>query len=284
MISFATFCKWMARAVFFVLIIIQYFFLVAYPATYKNNLIWYIAGTLLYSPTVIAWPCLIVYKAKLHYLFYVWYLYIIFALIPNITIIFFVVGTESIDRNKFLGPNALKMVLCITPLLLLLLLHSADDSDHNNKHRKLVYKLSLATIDLVYAVEMIDIVLKEKEHNFGIPKEFGKGMVLLACLCLLVSTGQLAENKLFGKEVKIRFKTAAIRNIIQIFFVRLPFLISCVVIYFKYGKDESISIVESGIGIILSFLEIGDICASRRAYNRLSRSDESGSVINIIII
>ena len=276
----------MARAVFSVLIIIQGFFLVAFLATYKNNRMWYIVGTLLYSPTVIAWPYFIVYKAKLHCLFYVWYLYIIFALIPNITIIFFVVGTESIDRNKFLGPNVLKMVLSITPILLLLLLRSADDSDQNNEYRELVSavvsKLSFQmTMDLLDVLEIIAIVLEENEHNLGIPNEIGKGMLILASFSLLVSTVQLAENRFFGEEVTIHFKTAVIRNIIQMFFVNLPFLIISAVIFFKYGKVVPILITKNVIGIIHSYCEIPTICASRRAYNRLSRSDINLEMVHL---
>ena len=262
MASFAAFCKWGARVIFFALMIIQCFFLAGYPATYKNNSHWYVLATS-FAPAVIVWICLIAFKAKLRWLFYVWDLYIICALIPNIAIVFLVVG-DSLDKDNLLGPNALKMVLCITPLLLLLLLHTADDSDQTDEHRELVSKLSYQmAINLFDAVEMIDIVLEENEHDFGIPNGFGASMIVLACLCLALSTWQLAENKLAGGETKIRFQTALFRNIVEIVLINLTFLIIRAVVFFKFGKDESIFIAKNGIGIILSALEIRHIFVSR---------------------
>ena len=156
------------------------------------------------------------------------------------------------------------MVLWITPVLLLLILHTADDSDQTDEHRELVSKLShQMAIDLFDAVEMIDIVLEENEHDLGIPNGFGAFMIVLACFCLVLSTWQLAENKLAGGETKIRFRTAFFRNIVEIFLVNLPFLIVRGVVFFKYGKDESIFIAKNGIGIILSALEIRHIWVSR---------------------
>jgi len=258
---FAAFCKWGARVIFFALIIIQCFFLAGYPATYKNNSHWYALATS-FGPAVIAWLRLIAFEAKLRWLFYVWGLYIC-ALILNIAIVFAVVG-DSLDKNNFLGPNALKMVLCITPLLLLLLLHTADDSNQTDEHRELVSKLSYQmAIDLLDAVDMIDIVLEENEHNFGTPNGFGTFMIVLACFSLLLSTWQLAENKLAEGKTKIRFRTAFFRNIVAILLVNLPFLIIRAVVFFKYGKDESIFIVKNVIAIILSVLEFRHISVSR---------------------
>ena len=258
--SCAQCCKCLARVAFFFLIIIQCFFLAAYPADYEDNSNWYVAATS-FGPAVIVWLVLICIarKVKLRWLFYVWYLYITCALIPNIAIIFIVVG-DSLDKNKFLGPNALKMVLCITPLLLLLLLHSADDLDDNDKHKELVSKLSYQmAIDLFDVVEMIDIVLEEIEHDYGIPRGFGTTMVVFASFSLLFSIWQLAENKLAGGEAEIRPRTAFWRNVVEII-CNLVFLIFRAVVFFEYGKDESIFIAKNGIGIIFCGLEIRQIC------------------------
>lgn len=88
-------------------------------------------------------------------------------------------------------------------------------------------------------------------------------MIVLACLCLALSTWQLAENKLAGGETKIRFQTALLRNIVEIVLINLTFLIIRAVVFFKFGKDESIFIAKNGIGIILSALEIRHIFVSR---------------------
>ena len=142
-------------------------------------------------------------------MFNVWDLYIISALIPNIAIVFVVVG-DNLDKNKLLGPN-----------------------DQTDEHRELVSKLSYQiAIDLFDAVDMIDIVLEETEHDFGIPNER-------------------------------RFRTAFLRNIVEIILINLPFLIIRGVVFFQYGKDEFIFIAKKGIAIILSVLEIRRIRVSR---------------------
>ena len=125
---------------------------------------------------------------------------------------------------------------------------------------KLSYQMA---IDLFDAVEMIDIVLEENEHDFGIPNEFGAFMIVLACFCLALSTWQLAENKLARGKTEIRFRAAFWRNIVEMIFVNFSFLMIRAVVFFKYGKDESIFIAKNSIAIILSVLEIRHLRASR---------------------
>ena len=88
--------------------------------------------------------------------------------------------------------------LHITPLLLLLLFNTAKEGS-----KEVVSKLCFyLTVDLFDSGGMLDIVLDEKEHNYGIPKGFAAGMIALACISLLLSPWQMAENNL--KEEKPR--------------------------------------------------------------------------------
>ena len=240
------------RALFFALLVTQNFMLAAYPAKYKDDSTWYaVAASQALSVTI--WLALVLSSAaKLQRLFYIWGLYIV-GLVISIAIVFRFVG-DILDKKRFLGPNVLKTVLCITPLLLLLLLNTAKDG---NKYKEVVSKLCFyMTVDLFDSVEMLDIVLDEKEHNYGIPKGFGAGMIALACISLLLSPWQMAENNL--KEEKPRKCTAILRNIAEIVF-DVVFLAIRLVIVFKYKKDESIFIAKNGIGIILASFEIHDL-------------------------
>ena len=202
--------------------------------------------------------------------FWVWAVYIFCALLPNIVVTFgFVV--DDLEKEKFLGPNVLKIVLCITPLLLILLVNTADYGDDNDDsakelRRELVSKLSVQmAIDLFDAVEMLDIVLDEKEHNYGITKGFGIAMTVVACLSFFLSPFQMAETKFNeGKPIKSRYKTTLIRNIAEMIAVNLVFLVVRLVVFFKYGKDESIFIAKNGIAIILSALEICYVVGSHQ--------------------
>ena len=291
--SFPYLKRLLATVAFGIILTVQCFFLAAYPATYENDPNWY-AVTNLLAPVV--WMYLVRFKAaKLRWLFYVWYLYVICALIPNIIIIFVRVE-DRFDKEKFLSPNALKVVLSLTPPLLLLLLHTAEDSDQSTEYKELVSRLTYRiTIDLFDVVNMIGIALDERREghealrNFYaevlskkyectnitqptlekvadltvVPEGFGKGMVAVACFALLLSICQLAENKLSeGTETAIHFRVAVARNVIQIVFVNLVFLIMRAVVFFKYGKDESIFITKNIMGIILSILDIYALCES----------------------
>ena len=146
------------RALFFALLVTQNFMLAAYPATYKDDSTWYaVAASQALSVTI--WLALVLSSAaKLQRLFYIWGLYI-FGLVISIAIVFGFVG-DILDKKRFLGPNVLKTVLCITPLLLLLLLNTAKDG---KKYKEVVSKLSFyMTVDIFNSVEMLDIVLDKK--------------------------------------------------------------------------------------------------------------------------
>ena len=222
----------------------------AYPAEYKDEPRWY-ALVCSYAPAIIVW---LFNKAFLRRLVFVWILYMFCGLVPNIAIVLGFVG-DSLDNNRFLGPITLKSALGLTPPILLLLVNTASDS---NENRETVSKLSFRmTLNRFDSVDMIDIVLDEKEHGYGISKEFGKTIIVVACLSLLLSPWQLAENNI--ERGRRRNLTAILSNIFEIIEVNLAFLIIRLVIVFKYNKDESIFVAKNVITIILSVKEIFDL-------------------------
>ena len=127
-------------------------------------------------------------------------------------------------------------------------------------------------VDLFDGIEMIDIVLEEREHDFGIPQAFSTAMVVLACLSMLVSHWQMAENKLTEEGWNIRFRSALYRNIVQIVCVNLLFLVIRAVVFFVFGKNESI-FIKNGIAIVISILEI------RRNRRRLRRVGQESRLV-----
>lgn len=79
----------------------------------------------------------------------------------NIGIIFGLVG-DKLGTKKFPSLGLLKGLLCLTSLLLLLLLHNADDLDRSQERKDLVFKLSFQmAIDLFDVIDMIDLVLDD---------------------------------------------------------------------------------------------------------------------------
>ena len=246
---------WSGRVTFFALLVTQGILLASYPAKYKEDSGWYGAAAL-YVPSIVLWLYLLwVNAANVGALFFVWAFYIIVGLVPSIGIVFGVAGDGLGNNDMTLGPIILKATLCALPLLLIILLNTASDAN-NQDNKTVVYKLCVQlAVDLLDAVEMIDIVLDEKEHNFGISKGFGIAMITVACFSFLLTFWPMIEAGM-GEETE---KTSIIiRNFVEIFGVNGVFLIIRVVIVFKYEKDESIFIAKNIIAIILSSLEICD--------------------------
>ena len=280
--------RFLYRLVFVIPLLIQGGFLVAYSADYGEVAVWApILQGVLFAITALVWLALICKKAELSCLFYVWVLYVI-TLIVNIGVLFGTIG-DKLESEKFLGPNVLKGVLCVTPPLLLLLLHSANDLD--NERKDLVSKLSYQmAIDLFDVVDMIDIVLEDKRRGSAncscanitinetnptiatsslntIPESFGIAMIAVASFSLLMSIWQLFENKLSRHPLdhdvtKIHFRATVLRNLVEIALVNFVFLIIRLVVYAKYRRDESIFIAKNIISIVLSILDIKAHCES----------------------
>ena len=160
---------WLGGFVFFGLITAQSMFLSAYLAKYEGKSNWYFMAFSL-SPAVFAWILVLRFKSFLRFksrylawLFRFWGLNIL-AFVVNIAMVLRIVG-DRISKTEFLSPNVLKMILCITPLLLLLLLNTGDldDSHESKKGREIVSKLFFSmAVDLFDGIEMIYIVLEER--------------------------------------------------------------------------------------------------------------------------
>ena len=176
---------------------------------------------------------------------------------PNGTI----ASSEAGDglESKRLDPIVLKAALCLTPLLLVLLLNTASDADD---YRDALCKLCVQlAVDLLDAVEMIDIGLEDHEQKFCISNEFGIAMITVACISLFLSPWSMLEIDLDEKKTKKR--TAMARNIVETFCVNIVFLGIRLAIVILYRKDETIFIAKNILSIVLSSLEIRDIRKSK---------------------
>lgn len=124
-------------------------------------------------------------------------------------------------------------------------------------------------IDLLDTVEVLDIFLDQKEHNYGISKGFGIATIVVVCFSLLLSPWQIAETKFKkGTPDKAHYKVTLIRITVEMRGVNFVFLVLRLAVFFKYGKDESIFTAKNGIAIILSWLEIYYCVLSHRKRER----------------
>lgn len=154
------------RLIFVMLMIAQCLLLASFPAKYQNNSAWY-ASLLLIAPVVgISWWWTSSSSnertiAKL--VWSVWFAYVWVALVPMIGIVFGVTE-DKLDRDQQFGPNDLKVSLCITPLLLMLLLNTGA----NSNSRQVIAALSVyMAIDVFDGNELLEIVIDESINRIG---------------------------------------------------------------------------------------------------------------------
>ena len=246
---------YVGRFVLLILLLIQCSFFAAYPIWYKDDLRW-IAVIISYFPAIFYWCHSLNTDAGLVRMFHTWGLFVVVALVPNIAITFGVCGDE-LDSKSSLGPNTLKAIICLTPVVFLLLLNTATDLGEHETYRQLATQLSLRIcIDLFDGVAMVDVVLDEKENPHGMTKELGIVIITVACLSFVLSLVQMVENKIEYGVCQIRKKLVIIRSGIQMVLVNAIFLIIRLIIFIKYKKDDSIFMAKNGIAIFISISEI----------------------------
>ena len=210
---------------FFILIIIQEISLATYPAKYEENSGLYELLSLFPVPAIAkcGFGSCAEKNAFRGFLLFGCSTYV-FGLVIFIGVIF---GgpkpiEDKLDKGTYFGPNILKMTLCLSPVLLLLLLSTGTDS---MRYREEIWMVSLRiALDLFDGVEMLEIILEENELCHGVPKEFEKA--------------------------------SAIGTTIQIICVNGIFLGLRLTLFVKYGKEASIFIAKNGIIIILGLFEI----------------------------
>ena len=177
---------WLGKLAFFALYGLQTYSLTSYPAEYKGDDSFY-ALILLFIPALGLWIWILWNEENLQWLFSVWLAYVWLALVPLIGIIF---GGDDPIENKlnseaFFGPNVLKMTLCVSPLLLLLLLSTGTDS---MSYRELIWLLSLRiALDHFDTVEMLEVVLEENIVPHNIPRSFEYAIISFACISFILS-------------------------------------------------------------------------------------------------
>ena len=182
-------------------------------------------------------------KRKPHYDPYIWLGYTVLFIVDFVLV--FTLVEDRLNEERSPRPVIFEAVLCITPLLLLLLLNTADDNDVERlgDFKWLCASMTLQVFD---AIEMIDIVVSEKGKGSEIDKVNGIGMIALAYASLLLSALQLVHSVHYkstcalrdGEKIRLGLLiTAAIINFVS--------MIIRVVVLVEYGTNETIFIAKN---------------------------------------
>ena len=181
-------------------------------------------------------------------LFFGWKLYIGCVFVPNVMGIFGGIAVYYPEEIQTSGINILTLTVCATPILLLLLLITADDSFSSRSHRDLVRNLSILMVsDLIDGIEMLDSTLKG--NSYGIHKSF---LTLGAVMIIVLSSFQMAEYKFVrGELMEQPIYTTTVTRHIFVIILNLVFLIV------RVKVSRSILIIfKNCMAIILSVIQI----------------------------
>ena len=151
-----------------------------------------------------------------------WQSYICIVLVPSIIA---ACGVQGSSEGKVLFydcyhlADKIKVALCITPILLILLLTTADDSFSSKSHKELVRNLSVLMVaDLFDAIEMLNNAFESSFGAFNLSTIF---LVIGAIITVIVSSLQIAEYE-FIEGVKgesneqIRYKPNVFLKIVEL--------------------------------------------------------------------
>ena len=255
--------KWCGRVLWFILFEIQYGTFVFFQiiglvnSGWLHSLLQYVAIILflfLYFFIVSALSGILLAEATwsdgfiLPQLFFGWKLYIGFVFVPNVMGIFGGIAVYYPEEIQTSSINILTLTVCATPILLLLLLITADDSFSSRNHRDLVRNLSILMVpDLIDGIEMLDSTLKG--NSYGIHKSF---LTLGAVMIIVLSSFQMAEyNFVRGELVEQPIYTTTVTRHIFVIILNLAFLIV------RVKVSRSILIIfKNCMAIILSVIQI----------------------------
>ena len=156
-------------------------------------------------------------------------------------------------------PDYINVPLCITPILLILLLTTADDSFSSKSHKELVRNLSVLMVaDLFDAIEMLNNAFESSFKAFDVSVIF---LVILAITTVKVSSSQMAEYEFIkslegeSKE-QIRYKPDVSRKIEELF-INVVVLTIRLKAFIEHGKNRSTVIIfKNFIAIIFSLMHI----------------------------
>lgn len=249
---------WTGLALFYVLYIFQALALTGYMVMNIDTPYWIFAP--LFLPALLFLSCFgcflpkVMHEKAVRYVWIVWLLYTV-VLVPVVAIIFAKAVPELSSSDTF-GPNVLKTILCITPVLLILLLNVTISPSN----RRFIERVSTAAaLDLFDSIEMLTIILEQKQfrdRSFELDSSIETAIIVFVCISLFISPFVLFQHKVRFGEVTTRKKTMLVRTSAQVLLVNLTFLVMRFIVWFHHDYDASVFITKNIISIVISGIEI----------------------------
>ncbi|XP_031568664.1 uncharacterized protein LOC116303288 [Actinia tenebrosa] len=196
------------------------------------------------------------YPDELPYAFVAWLAYTSITLVPEVAVIFKNYA-DDLEDVKVYGQNILKIALCITPILFLLLVNSHHNAHPHSSRKWYVDKLTGGvTLDLIDSIDLMDILFLN-DFKINLPAHLENAIIAFACINFFLPTLALLElsvNKFDGQVRPVSFQV--LYSLSYILLVNVPFSIIRLILWFEYNQDVSVFIAKN---IIMTFIYIMDI-------------------------
>ena len=201
--------------------------------------------------------------------FHGWQFYIRIVLVPSIIGAFGLHASLAGKRpwSCLPLPDNINVPLCTTPILLIVLLTTADDAFSSESHKELVRNLSVFMVaDLFDAIEMLDNAFETIWKAYDVSVIF---LVIGAIITVIVSSLQLAEYEFIegledGSKEQIRYKPNVFRKIAELV-INVVVLTIRLKVLFEHGKTRpTVIIFKNFIAIILSVIHVCSLTPSLR--------------------
>ena len=239
---------------YFVLNLFQASVLVYYMAEHLH-LLWIlvIIGYLVSLGYLLKYRCFFTTETRVKAVRKVWIVWLLYIVSFDVSIIAIFSSVVNELDTKF-ERNALKSVLCITPVLLILLLNTTIPPGN----QRFVERLSMiAVLDLFDGIEMLEIILLQ-ENSFDLPETLERCIIGFVCISFFLSPFALCQHKVDARtgEMKMRKRMLLVRTSIQVLFVNLAFLVVRCIVWSNYHYDASIFITKNILSILINGIEI----------------------------
>ena len=241
--------------VFATLVLFQGFVLINFLVKHHSVKNWFFLAVLF--PAFVAWIWQVNdLTGRFRWMSVVWLFHVGIGLVPFVGTIFTLIKDELI-RGEPYGADSLKMILCVSPLLLLILLNDPSVETDSSDYRLLITELSYKmTIDFFDGVNMLSIILQENEGNHGIPTGYEGAVVALVCRNFMLSPMALFGHKVDENGlIRSSKPIVVVRIIIQICFNTL-FLALRVAIHLKFGVNLSVFTAKNVIMVLIALLNV----------------------------
>ena len=180
---------------FFALLLFQSFVFINFLRKYQKSDHWY-AIIFLFQPIIAVWAWIVDDPTRhLLWLFVVWLVHVAIGLVPTIGIIFGLIENKVIKGEPY-GPDGLKLIMLVSPLVLLVLLNDRRIVPATGKYREFMTNLSYKmTINWFDGVDLLGVILKENEFSHGIPVSYETAIIASSCIGFLLSPMELFGYK-----------------------------------------------------------------------------------------